>query len=669
VAYEFTPTGDLAADLAKIYGDASGSAKPMDSADLASAEAAAILISTGSGIPPYEMTLSNIKMDGAASLGTLGSVPRSDHVHPSDTSKVSNNSNETVHGIKTFTSFMVTPSLAPTTDYQVANKKYVDDHSSAFVMPYEDDALNIKMNGAQALGSLDTVARADHVHPSDTSKVSTAGDETIAGVKTFSSFPVTPSAAPTADYETANKKYVDDNNSSQVSAASWQTGMYYKAGQLVFDPAAEEPKLLYRVVTGYTSGATFEIDATDLKILLVGGAGGGLNTVRRYRITATTSMVYNLPYSIEKNLTDIVVNGIYLYPEDFTTEGTVLTFTTDSIQEGDEILVSSVSSPPNAFPIAPEYHSFTGVTSQVNYTLPFTPSEKASIMIFSNGQFIHPDDYELAGKVITFDIGIVGDTDNIVAFHVNICKNIEGVTGRITDHPITATASLSYTLPYKPLSKEALTVICNGVFVHPDDYSLVLDILTFVAGVITEGDLLLVKIIDVLITVNHFEEAPVDSKSYARNNGDWVNVSDSISTKVSLTGNETVAGVKIFSSAPFVPITQNISETITYPSVQVGAGIIESGSNTNGRYVMFSDGTMICWGDWGSYPTLVGTANVEIIILYPKSFVGVSVVSISAIPWASWEMTRSYSITTAVRIYPSASGNGYQWQAIGRWKA
>ena len=44
--------------------------------------------------------------------------------------------------------------------------------------------------------------------------VGTSGNETIAGVKTFSSFPVTPSSAPTADYQVANKKYVDDNGGS-----------------------------------------------------------------------------------------------------------------------------------------------------------------------------------------------------------------------------------------------------------------------------------------------------------------------------------------------------------------------------------------------------------------------------------------------------------------------
>ena len=35
--------------------------------------------------------------------------------------------NETVAWVKTFSSFLVTPSLAPTSDYQVTNKKYVDD--------------------------------------------------------------------------------------------------------------------------------------------------------------------------------------------------------------------------------------------------------------------------------------------------------------------------------------------------------------------------------------------------------------------------------------------------------------------------------------------------------------------------------------------------------------
>jgi len=46
----------------------------------------------------------------------------------------------------------------------------------------------------------------------DVGAVSLTGAEPIAGVKTFSSFPVTPSSAPTTDYQVANKKYVDDHS-------------------------------------------------------------------------------------------------------------------------------------------------------------------------------------------------------------------------------------------------------------------------------------------------------------------------------------------------------------------------------------------------------------------------------------------------------------------------
>lgn len=45
----------------------------------------------------------------------------------------------------------------------------------------------------------------------DSLYVALTGNQTVAGIKTFSSFPVTPSSAPTTDYQVANKKYVDDN--------------------------------------------------------------------------------------------------------------------------------------------------------------------------------------------------------------------------------------------------------------------------------------------------------------------------------------------------------------------------------------------------------------------------------------------------------------------------
>lgn len=81
--------------------------------------------------------------------------------------------NQTVAGTKTFTSFPKTPSSSPITNYEVANKKYVDD--------------------------------------SITNTVLVTTDQNIGGTKTFTSFPFTPSSPPISGYHVANKKYVDDN--------------------------------------------------------------------------------------------------------------------------------------------------------------------------------------------------------------------------------------------------------------------------------------------------------------------------------------------------------------------------------------------------------------------------------------------------------------------------
>lgn len=57
-----------------------------------------------------------------------------------------------------------------------------------------------------------TLDKADITDFTETDYVHVSGDETVAGVKTFSSFPATPSSAPTTNYQTANKKYVNDQD-------------------------------------------------------------------------------------------------------------------------------------------------------------------------------------------------------------------------------------------------------------------------------------------------------------------------------------------------------------------------------------------------------------------------------------------------------------------------
>ena len=55
-----------------------------------------------------------------------------------------------------------------------------------------------------------------YVDDLDGQNVKLTGDQSIDGIKTFTSFPVTPSEAPSTDYQVANKKYIDDLDDANV---------------------------------------------------------------------------------------------------------------------------------------------------------------------------------------------------------------------------------------------------------------------------------------------------------------------------------------------------------------------------------------------------------------------------------------------------------------------
>lgn len=101
-----------------------------------------------------------------------------DNLNNGDDAAVRITGEQTVAGIKTFSSIPEGPSSDPTTDNQLARKKYVDDL----------DAHNVKLTG----------------------------DQTIADVKTFSSIPVGPASNPTTDNQLARKAYVDTKLNSTM---------------------------------------------------------------------------------------------------------------------------------------------------------------------------------------------------------------------------------------------------------------------------------------------------------------------------------------------------------------------------------------------------------------------------------------------------------------------
>lgn len=88
-------------------------------AALSASSAASSAASISSQVTKIDGIEANADVTDAANVAAAGAVM--------------NTGNETIGGIKTFSSFMVTPTGAPTTDYQAANKKYVDDQVSSSI--------------------------------------------------------------------------------------------------------------------------------------------------------------------------------------------------------------------------------------------------------------------------------------------------------------------------------------------------------------------------------------------------------------------------------------------------------------------------------------------------------------------------------------------------------
>jgi len=140
--------------------------------------------------------------------------------------------------------------------------------------------------------------------------VGVTGDYTIAGLITFSQFPVTPSAAPTADYQVANKKYVDD----QISALSIAYGVGFgswlaRAAATVYQAATDGFVVAYAQNVGAGSYVTILSDgANPPTTIRVNAAGGGavnssaMCPVRkddywRANLTGGNQVVYWIPVS------------------------------------------------------------------------------------------------------------------------------------------------------------------------------------------------------------------------------------------------------------------------------------------------------------------------------------------------------------------------------------
>jgi hypothetical protein len=117
-------------------------------------------------------------------------------------------------------------------------------------------------------------------------KVSKTGNETVAGIKTFSSFPVTPSSAPSTNYEVANKKYVDD----ELTELPGRSQLFTADGTFTA-PAGVTTVFLTMCAAGADGGAAYADSGDTNNHSGAGGSGGGASLIK-YPYTVTPAGNY-----------------------------------------------------------------------------------------------------------------------------------------------------------------------------------------------------------------------------------------------------------------------------------------------------------------------------------------------------------------------------------------
>ncbi len=126
----------------------------------------------------------------------------------------------------------------------------------------------------------------------------------------------------------------------------------------------------------------------------------------------------------------------------------------------------------------------------------------------------------------------------------------------------------------------------------------------------------------------------------------------------------------------------NIVGTVSESGGVPTGAIIEKGSNANGSWVKYADGTLICWRTWTTTSFAIDSAYGDLAIgaiawTYPAAFAGdLPTVSCSYGKWgtsASWSGISTISLTSStIRVYdiqtrPSGTGTAFSAMAIGRW--
>lgn len=200
--------GELAAEWIRIP-DGNGNLQKVWIRDSTARRDIAQLQTDVSGLVIPDPSDANPHMDGTASAGSSADYSRADHVHPTDTSRQAALSQAQLNAAN-----------SGITAAKVAAYDAITVPSPSSMTP--------AMDGTAAAGSSDDYARADHVHPTDTSRMPAAKFAFVSGV-----FPSSTGYATTVSYPTGF-------NQSNTFIVSWNVTYRgtWRTGYGAYDSAA-----------------------------------------------------------------------------------------------------------------------------------------------------------------------------------------------------------------------------------------------------------------------------------------------------------------------------------------------------------------------------------------------------------------------------------------------
>ena len=220
-------------------------------------------------------------------------------------------------------------------------------------------------------------------------------------------------------------------------------------------------------VTATGTGTTKTITVTG------GGGGGGSSSFYKDTFSGNGSATgFVLANSVSnENLTQIYINGVYQSKDNYTVNGTGITFSTAPPSGTNNIEVISVGSIAVSDGGTLTKDNFTGNGSTTAFTLSVTPASEDLTNVFLQGVYQDKSTYSLSGNVLTFSTA----PQNGYTFDVmsQTATNLSQATYLASDNFAGTGSQTSFTLVNGTPSNKAFTMVfLSGVYQQKATYSL-----------------------------------------------------------------------------------------------------------------------------------------------------------------------------------------------------